>query len=89
VQEEASSERDPYPTTGPVHLNPETGQMTRKRQVDEQYSEEEKTTGSLFNPVVRRAPYLYEDDALSEEYSQHIEKPIIRRASRYLSLNEE
>jgi len=81
--------RDRYPTTGPVRLNPETGQITRNRQMDEQSSEGEASTGNLYNPLVRRAPYLYEDDSLREELSQQIEKPIIRRASRYLSLNEE
>jgi hypothetical protein len=89
TQTDQLRDRNLYPSTGPVRLNPETGQMVRKRQVDEQYTEEEATTGNLFNPLVRRAPYLYEDDPLSEEFSQHIEKPIIRRASRHLSLNEE
>ncbi len=62
--------RYPYPTTGPIRLNPETGQITR-------------------NPLVRRAPYLYEDDPLREELSQQIDKPITRRASRYQPLEEE
>lgn len=81
--------RDRYPTTGPVRLHPETGQIMHNRQMDEQSSEDEASTGNLYNPLVRRAPYLYEDDSLREELSQQIEKPIIRRASRYLSLNEE
>lgn len=81
--------RDLYPATGPVRLNPETGQIARNRQVDEQYSEEEATTGNLYTPLVRRPPYLYEDDPLQEELSRHIEKPIRRRASRYLSRDEE
>lgn len=78
-----------YPSTGPVRLNPQTGQIARNRQGDEPYSEEEATTGNLYSPLVRRAPYLYEDDPLREELSQHIEKPLIRRASRYLSHDEE
>jgi hypothetical protein len=82
-------DRNPYPTTGPMRLNPETGQITRNRQMDEQSSGDEATTGNLYNPLVRRAPYLYEDDPLREELSQQIDKPITRRASRYLSLNEE
>ncbi len=81
--------RDSYPTTGPIRLNPETGQITRNRQMNEQSSGDEPTTGNLYNPLVRRAPYLYEDDPLSEELLQQIDKPITRRASRHLSLNEE
>ena len=82
-------DRYPHPTTGPMRLNPETGQIARNRQMDEQSSGDEATTGNLYNPLVRRAPYLYEDDALREELSQQINKPITRRASRHLSLNEE
>ena len=81
--------RDLYPATGPVRLNPETGYIARNRQGGEQASEEETTTGNLFNPLVRRAPYLYEDDPLREELSRHVEKPIRRRASRFLSLDDE
>jgi hypothetical protein len=81
--------RSTYPTTGPIRLNPETGQVTRKPQLDEQYSGGEAITGNLRNPLVRRAPYLYEDDPLREEFSQQIDKPITRRASRYLSVDED
>ncbi len=81
--------RYPYPTTGPIRLNPETGQITRNPQIDEQYRGGEATTGNLRNPLVRRAPYLYEDDPLREELSQQIDKPITRRASRYQPLEEE
>lgn len=83
--------RNLYPSTstGPVLPDAQTGQIARNRQVDEQYSEDEATTGNLFSPLVRRPPYLYEDDPLHEELSRHIEKPIRRRASRYLSLDDE
>lgn len=81
--------RSSYPTTGPIRLNPETGQITRKPQLDEQYSGGEAITGNLRTPLVRRAPYLYEDDPLREEFSQQIDKPITRRASRYLSVDED
>ena len=89
TQTDQLRDRDNYPTTGPVRLRAETGQIARNRQVDEQYSEEEATTGNLYSPLVRRPPYLYEDDPLHEEFSRHIEKPIRRRASRNLSLNDE
>jgi hypothetical protein len=42
-------------------------------------------TGNLKTPLVRRAPYLYEDDPLREELAQQIDGgPIVRRSSRYL-----
>jgi hypothetical protein len=35
--------------------------------------------------LVRRAPYLYEDDPMREEFAQHVREPITRRSSRYLT----
>ncbi len=80
------------PVTGPVRLNPETGKIVRNPQLGE-YSGESKS-GSLRNPLVRRAlvrraPYMYEDDPLREELAQHVEKPITRRSSLYHSYGSE
>ncbi|HVB72878.1 MAG TPA: hypothetical protein VNE38_04915 [Ktedonobacteraceae bacterium] len=77
------------PSSGPIRLNPETDQITRDPQLDELLRGGDALTGNLRNPLVRRAPYLYEDDALREEFSQQIDQPITRRASRYLHLEEE
>lgn len=46
---------------------------------------DERMSGSLRNPLVRRAPYLYDDDPLREELTQQLENthPIDRRPSRY------
>ncbi len=51
----------------------------------------ERTSGTLRNPLVRRAPYLYEDDPMREEFAQQLdpERPIIRRSSRYLRYEDE
>lgn len=45
----------------------------------------ERTSGTLRNPLVRRAPYLYEDDPLRAELSQQLDpdRPITRRSSLY------
>ncbi|MEO7021548.1 MAG: hypothetical protein ABI234_15460 [Ktedonobacteraceae bacterium] len=45
----------------------------------------ERMSGSLHNPLVRRAPYLYNDDPMREEFAQQLEngRPIRRRSSRY------
>lgn len=73
-----------YPQTGPVRQQPRTGQMARNMQADEQQYDAEINTGSLRNPLVRRAPYMYEDDPLRQELAQHIEAPTVRRSSRYV-----
>ncbi len=75
------------PVTGPVRLNPETGKIVRNPQLGE-YSGESKS-GSLRNPLVRRAPYMYEDDPIREELAQQIEKPITRRSSLYQTFEDE
>jgi hypothetical protein len=81
--------RGRYPTTGSMRVNPDTGKIVRNPQIDEDYSTSETWTGSLQNPLVRRAPYLYEDDPLREHFAQQIDKPIVRRSSRYLHPEEE
>lgn len=47
--------------------------------------EADRMSGSLRNPLVRRAPYLYDDDPLREEFAQQLdsERPITRRSSLY------
>lgn len=66
-------------------------------EVDDEYEDEQdeqvsyrnrrdpNMSGSLRNPLVRRAPYLYEDDPMREEFAQQLgnERPITRRSSRY------
>ncbi len=34
--------------------------------------------------LIRRAPYMYDDDFLCEEMAQYVEQPMVRRSSRYL-----
>lgn len=44
--------------------------------------DDEMTTDSLQRPLVRRAPYLYEDDPLRQELAQYVDdEPITRRSS--------
>ena len=77
------------PRTEPVNRNlgyPQTGPLrkaTRNPQWDEEYFDPEVSTGSLKNPLVRRAPYMYEDDALRQELAQQVDRPVVRRSSRY------
>ncbi|MFL5693109.1 MAG: hypothetical protein ACJ795_15030 [Ktedonobacteraceae bacterium] len=77
-----------YPQTGPVRRQT-TDHLARHRQVDGQPRSAETISGSLKNPLVRRAPYMYEDDPLRQELAQHIESPLVRRSSRYEEYDEE
>ena len=45
---------------------------------------DEPATNNLRRPLVRRAPYMYEDDPLREEMAQYVKRPIARRSTRYL-----
>ncbi|HLL78353.1 MAG TPA: hypothetical protein VKT25_02570 [Ktedonobacteraceae bacterium] len=91
VEREAQTDalRNRLPTTGSMRMNPDTGKIVRNPQIDEEYSTSETWTGSMQNPLVRRAPYLYEDDPMREQFAQQIEKPLVRRSSRYLHPEEE
>ena len=87
--EDLRGRRPGYPQTGPVRPQPRTGQMTRNPRLQEQPGNPDTISGSLKNPLVRRAPYLYEDDPLRQELAQQIERPITRRSSRYEQYDEE
>ena len=78
-----------YPSTGPMRSQPQTGQMPRQPHIDAQPRNPEYITGSLKRPMVRRAPYLYEDDALREELAQQLDPPSVRRSSLYDQYEEE
>ena len=67
-----------YPQIGPM----QTDQFTRNPHLEEQGHNFDDTTGALHNSLVRRAPYMYQDDALRQELAQYIEPPIKRRSSR-------
>jgi hypothetical protein len=61
-----------------------TGPAKRNPQVEAQRRNPDIITGSLQNPMIRRAPYMYEDDPLRYELAQQIDGPSVqRRASRY------
>lgn len=44
----------------------------------------DRVSGSVRNPLVRRAPYLYDDDPMSEEFARQVDPdhPITRRSTR-------
>jgi len=76
-------QQPPAPTTQ------QTGQIGRNPQPNAQRRNPDVISGSLKNPMVRRAPYMYEDDPLRQELAQQIEAPSIRRSSRYEEYEDE
>jgi hypothetical protein len=71
---------DYYPETGSMRRA--TGQMSRNPHLDGDLPQTEKQSGSLGRPLVRRAPYTYEDDPIRQEFSQQLQPPRVRRSSR-------
>jgi hypothetical protein len=72
-------------------VDPWTGELANEDELEEEprsrrtRRDPERLSGSLRNPLVRRAPYLYEDDPLNEEFARQLDNdhPITRRSSLY------
>jgi hypothetical protein len=77
---ETESLGDYYPETGSMRRP--TGQIVRNPRFDGEVPHTEKPSGSLGRPLVRRAPYTYEDDPIRQELSQQLHPPKVRRSSR-------
>jgi hypothetical protein len=78
------------PETEPFRMRPQTGQIARNPQLGEQIRNPDMITGNLKNPMVRRAPYMYEDDPMREEFAQQIDGgPITRRSSLFVQSEDE
>jgi hypothetical protein len=63
--------------------------MARNPQLEAQRRNPDVISGSLKNPMVRRAPYMYEDDPLRQAMAQQIEAPSVRRSSLYEEYEDE
>lgn len=72
-----------YPQTEQLRPAMQTGQTARHPRIDDQLRNPDVVTGSLKNPLLRRAPYTYEDDPLRQELAQQVYPPVVRRSSRY------
>ena len=83
--------REPYtdygsqhlPRTDPVRRPSQAEQSARFVQKHDQRSVEDEITGNVNRPLVRRAPYMYEDDPLRQELAQQLDAPTVRRSSRF------
>src|SRR6266581_2085114 len=85
LQSDKFRNRSSYPETDNLRVQPQTGQMVRNPQLGQPQRNADMMTGNLKTPLLRRAPYLYEDDPLRQELAQQIDaEPIVRRSSRHL-----
>ncbi len=67
--------------TGPMQQQQQAGQATRRPRVEAQPRNPDIVTGSLKNPMTRRAPYMYEDDPLRQQLARQLNPPSVRRSS--------
>lgn len=89
LQSDTFRMRSDSPETENLRVHPQTGQFIRNPQLEQTQRKPDMMTGNLNSPLVRRAPYLYEDDPLRQELAQQIdEEPIVRRSSRYLYVDD-
>lgn len=80
----------------PLRRTPQTEQIVRRpRTKDLHYDQasptaDDETDDIVVNrPLVRRAPYMYEDDELRQRLAQQIDPPAIRRSSRQEAWQED
>jgi hypothetical protein len=71
------------------YVEPQTGFFEEEGKNEQtksstQRSSREHQSGTIHNPLIRRAPYLYNDDPLRQELAQQLDsdRPITRRSSR-------
>lgn len=69
-----------YPETGPLRRSV---QSNHAAQPNEQRSDENSTTGNVNRPLIRRAPYMYDDDPLRQKLAEQLDTPAVRRSSRF------
>jgi len=82
--------------TTPMHRNPQTEQVVRRVRTKDLNAnqpstpEDTETASNLFKrPLLRRAPYMYEDDELRRQLAQQIDPPAVRRSSRQEAWQED
>jgi hypothetical protein len=77
-----------------MRRNPQTEQVVRRMRTKDlkanQPSEDTETESIHLNrPLIRRAPYMYEDDELRQQLAQQIDPPAVRRSSRQEAWQED
>lgn len=62
-----------------------SAQKYQYRDPETEVFQQDLMSSDLKKPLQRRAPYMYEDDALKDELAQQLEPPTTRRSSRNLA----
>ncbi|HEY7415857.1 MAG TPA: hypothetical protein VH593_11740 [Ktedonobacteraceae bacterium] len=79
-----------YPRTEPVERISSLNRGQRHQRQQKDLFDPETTTDSARRPLIRRAPYLYDDDPLRQELSPYFDHPpAIRRTSRLRRSSED
>jgi hypothetical protein len=82
------SPNSPYRT--PANLGEDQArQIEREEDSDPGVSDHGYMAGDLKKPHLRRAPYMYDTDALKNELAQQVDPPVTRRSTRYLSIRRD
>lgn len=64
-------------------------QTEQKEDSDPGISDQTYMTGDLKKPLLRRAPYMYDNDALKNKLAQQVDPPVTRRSTRYLPIRDD
>jgi hypothetical protein len=83
-----------YPQTEPIRQSArQTGQIVRNPHLDGQIGQQhasDEETGPIQHTLQRRAPYMYDDDPLRQQFAQQLNgAPSIRRSSRLQQVAQE
>ena len=77
----------------PSRRTPQTEQIIRRARTKDLHLDAPSTSEGddipINRPLIRRAPYMYEDDELRQRLAQQIEPPTVRRSSRQEAWQEE
>jgi hypothetical protein len=76
-------DEDYYQQTEGLSRSYQTDSMSRRPQPSFSEENEDPMTDDLQRPLVRRAPYTYEDDPLRQQFSRQVDAPRVRRSSLY------
>jgi hypothetical protein len=82
------SPNSPY-RQSPDSTEEQAHQIDRSSDSEAEDFDQTYITGNLKKPLVRRAPYMYDNDALKSELSQQVDPPITRRSSRNLFVSDD
>jgi hypothetical protein len=64
-------------------------QLDYEEDSDPGFFDQTYMTGDLKKPLLRRAPYMYDNDALKNELAQQVDPPVTRRSTRYLPIRRD